>query len=86
MVWQWKIDHTARLSCSQIWVAYEEVLGCWRRPEPVYRSVSGHDAFEVRHYSKGGHGVDRTQGPKDILERSMRPMVAKELIKLTGQN
>ena len=45
------LDHTARLSCSQIWVAYEEVLGCWRRPEPVYRSVSGHDAFEVRHYS-----------------------------------
>ena len=27
-----------------------------------------------------------TQGPKDILERSMRPMVAKELIELAGQN
>ena len=66
MVWLWIIlsglvvakygygmalDHTVRLSCSQIWVAYEEVLGCWRRPGPVYRSVSGHDAFEVRHYS-----------------------------------
>ena len=51
MVWRLKIDHTVRLRCSQIWVAYEEVLGCWRRPEPVFRSVSGHDAFEVRHYS-----------------------------------
>ena len=61
------LDHTARLSCSQIWVAYEEVLGCWRRPGPVYRSVSGHDAFEVRHYSKGGHGVGKLRGQKIFL-------------------
>ena len=74
------LDHTARLSCSQIWVAYEEVLGCWRRPGPVYRSVSGHDAFEVRHYSNGGQGVGRTRGPKVNFERSMRPKCGQEPI------
>ena len=38
------LDHTVRLWIA-IWVAYEEVLGCWRCPEPVFRSVSGHDAY-----------------------------------------